>query len=388
MSFITVPEAVEEIRAGRMLVVVDDEDRENEGDLTIAAEKVTPEIINFMATHGRGLICLTLTPERCDYLRLPLMTAQNTSNFGTAFCESIDAREGVTTGISAADRTNTILKALDPECRPGDLARPGHVFPLRARDGGVLVRAGQTEASVDLARMAGLPPAGVICEIMNEDGTMARVPQLREYCARHNLKMISVAELIRYRMKTERFVQRAATGCIETEFGEFRTIAYKSDLDPEYHLALVRGEVSGQERVLVRMHSRCAFGDVFGSTACNCGDLVRGSLRAIAEEGMGVLVYLHESGPGFRVENGGRGDARLVSHEREFMHYQGEAGQRQLQHEHGIGAQILSDLGLHTIRLLTNHPRKIVALEGFGIEIVDQVPIGRRVAEHSGGKAR
>jgi len=236
--------------------------------------------------------------------------------------------------------------------------------------------------------MAGLPPAGVICEIMNEDGTMARVPQLREYCARHNLKMISVAELIRYRMKTERFVQRAATGCIETEFGEFRTIAYKSDLDPEYHLALVRGEVSGQERVLVRMHSRCAFGDVFGSTACNCGDLVRGSLRAIAEEGMGVLVYLHESGPGFRVENGGRGDARLVSHEREFMHYQGEAGQRQLQHEHGIGAQILSDLGLHTIRLLTNHPRKIVALEGFGIEIVDQVPIGRRVAEHSGGKAR
>ena len=377
MPFVSVPEAVEEIRAGHMLVVVDDEDRENEGDLTIAAEKVTPEIINFMATHGRGLICLTLTPERCDFLRLPLMTAQNTSNFGTAFCESIDAREGVTTGISAADRTRTILAALDPGCRPDDLARPGHVFPLRAREGGVLVRAGQTEASVDLARMAGLKPAGVICEIMNEDGTMARVPQLREYCARHGLKMISVADLIRYRMKTERFVRRVATGCVETEFGEFRTIAYQSDLDPEFHLALVRGEVAGQEGVLVRMHSRCAYGDIFASTACNCGQLVRGSLSAIAREGTGVLVYLHESGPGFRTESDGLGNARLVSHGREFMHYKGEAGQRQLQHEHGIGAQILSDLGLHTIRLLTNHPRRIVALEGFGIEVVDQIPIGR-----------
>jgi len=375
MPFISIPDAVEEIRAGRMLVVVDDEDRENEGDLTIAAEKVTPEVINFMATHGRGLICLTLTPERCDYLRLPLMSPNNTSNFGTAFCESIDAREGVTTGISAADRTRTILTALDANCRPADLARPGHIFPLRAREGGVLVRAGQTEASVDLARMAGLAPAGVICEIMNEDGTMARVPQLREYCARHNLKMISVADLIRYRMKTERYVRRVAVGCIETEFGEFRTIAYKSDLDPEFHLALVKGEVSGQERVLVRMHARCAYGDLFGSTTCNCGELVRNSLRAIAEEGQGVLVYLHESGPGFRVEPDGLGGARLVSHGREFMHYKGEAGQRQLQHEHGIGAQILSDLGLHTIRLLTNHPRKIVALEGFGIEVVDQIPI-------------
>ena len=376
MPFIPVPEAIEEIRAGRMLVVVDDEDRENEGDLTIAAEKVTPEIINFMATHGRGLICLTLTPERCDYLRLPLMTAQNTSNFGTAFCESIDARDGVTTGISAADRTRTILKAIDPDCRPGDLARPGHIFPLRAREGGVLVRAGQTEAGVDLARMAGLTPAGVICEIMNPDGTMARVPELKEFCGRHNLKMISVADLIRYRMKTERFVRRAAEGCIETEFGEFRTIAYVSDLNPEYHLALVRGEVSGRENVLVRMHSRCTYGDVFGSTACDCAHLVRNSLRAIAAEGAGVLVYLHESGPGFRTEKDPRGDLRMVSHGRDFMHYKGEAGQRQLQHEHGLGAQILSDLGLHTIRLLTNHPRKIVALEGFGIEVVDQVPVG------------
>jgi 3,4-dihydroxy 2-butanone 4-phosphate synthase/GTP cyclohydrolase II len=376
MPFISVPEAVDEIRAGRILVVVDDEDRENEGDLTIAAEKVTPEIINFMATHGRGLICLSLNAERCDYLRLPLMSPTNTSNFGTAFCESIDAREGVTTGISAADRTRTILTTIDPACRPADLARPGHVFPLRAQEGGVLVRAGQTEASVDLARMAGLSPSGVICEIMNEDGTMARVPQLEEFCARHRVKMISVAEIIRYRLKHEKFVRRAAEGCIETAFGEFRTVAYTTDLNPEYHLALVRGEVAGREGVLVRMHSRCLYGDVFGSTGCDCNRLVRNSLRAIAEEGTGVLVYLHESGPGFRIDRQPAGAPRMVSHGRDFMHYKGEAGQRQLQHEHGIGAQILSDLGLHTIRLLTNHPRKIVALEGFGIEIVDQIPVG------------
>ncbi len=376
MPFISVPEAIEEIRGGRILIVVDDEDRENEGDLTIAAEKVTPEIINFMATHGRGLICLALNAERCDYLRLPLMSPTNTSNFGTAFCESIDARDGVTTGISAGDRARTILQTIDPDCRPADLARPGHVFPLRAREGGVLVRAGQTEAAVDLSRMAGMTPAGVICEIMNEDGTMARVPELIEFCTRHGLKMISVAELIRYRLKNEKFVRRAAEGCIDTEFGEFRTIAYTTDLNPEYHLALVRGEVAGREDVLVRMHSRCLYGDVFGSTACDCNRLVRNSLRAIAEEGSGVLVYLHESGPGFRIERETAAGPRMVSHGRDFMHYKGEAGQRQLQHEHGIGAQILSDLGLHTIRLLTNHPRKIVALEGFGIEIVDQVPVG------------
>jgi 3,4-dihydroxy 2-butanone 4-phosphate synthase/GTP cyclohydrolase II len=376
MPFVTVPEAIDEIRAGHILVVVDDEDRENEGDLTIAAEKVTPEIINFMATQGRGLVCLALTPERCDYLRLPLMSPTNTSTFGTAFCESIDARDGVTTGISAADRTRTILQAIDPECRPADLARPGHMFPLRAREGGVLVRAGQTEASVDLARLAGLTPAGVICEIMNDDGTMARVPQLVEFCIRHGLKMISVADLIRHRLKHEKFVRRVATGAIQTEFGEFHTFAYTSDLNPEYHLALVRGDVSGLERVLVRMHSRCLFGDVFGSATCDCARLVRSSLRAIAEEGHGVLVYLHETGPGFRIEPATADGARMVSHERDFMHYKGEAGQRQLQHEHGIGAQILSDLGLHTIRLLTNHPRKIVALEGFGIEVVDQLPVG------------
>ena len=376
MPFVAVPDAIEEIRAGRIVVVVDDEDRENEGDLTVAAEKVTPEIINFMAVQGRGLICLALTPERCDFLRLPLMSPNNTSMFGTAFCESIDARDGVTTGISAADRTRTILQTVDPACRAGDLARPGHMFPLRAREGGVLVRAGQTEASVDLARLAGLTPAGVICEIMNDDGTMARAPQLVEFCKRHNLKMLSVADLIRHRMKHERFVRRVAEGEIPTEFGEFRTVAYASDLNPEYHLALVRGDVSGKENVLVRMHSRCVFGDVFGSTQCECAQLVRNSLKAIAEAGQGVLVYLHETGPGFRIGRDGPGVPAMLGHGRDFMHYKGEVGQRQLQHEHGIGAQILSDLGLHRIRLLTNHPRKIVALEGFGIEVVDQIPVG------------
>jgi 3,4-dihydroxy 2-butanone 4-phosphate synthase/GTP cyclohydrolase II len=375
MPFVPVPEAVEEIRAGRILVVVDDEDRENEGDLTIAAEKVTPEIINFMATQGRGLICLTLTAERCDYLRLPLMSPTNTSNFGTAFCESIDARDGVTTGISAADRTRTILQAIHPECRPADLSRPGHMFPLRAREGGVLVRAGQTEASVDLARLAGLNPSGVICEIMNEDGTMARVPELLDFCERHQLKMLSVAELIRYRLKNERFIRRQGEGCVRTDYGEFRTIAYTSDLDPETHIALVRGDIHGKERVLVRMHSRCMFGDVFSSTTCDCARTLRQSLAAIAEEGAGVLVYLHGTGPGFRVARESGETPRVVPHDRDMQPQKGEAGQRQLQHEHGIGAQILSDLGLHTIRLLTNHPRKIVALEGFGIEIVDQIPV-------------
>ena len=364
MSFATIPEAIEEIRAGRMIIVIDDEDRENEGDLTIAAEKITPEIINFMATHGRGLICLTLTPERCDELRLPLMSSQNTSNFGTAFCEAIDAREGVTTGISAADRTKTILTAIDPASKPGDLARPGHMFPLRSREGGVLVRAGQTEASVDLARLAGLNPSGVICEIMNEDGTMARVPQLIEFCTKHGLKMISVAELIRFRLKTEHYIRRRAEGKIQTEFGEFRTILYASELSAETHMALVRGDIAGKSNVLVRMHSHCVYGNLFGSTQCDCANLVRGSLKRIAEEGEGALVYLHENGPGLRMEDG-----RLIGHDR-------HVSQPPLQHEVGIGAQILSDLGLRTIRLLTNHPRRIVALEGFGIEIVGQVPVG------------
>ncbi|MBM3775151.1 MAG: 3,4-dihydroxy-2-butanone-4-phosphate synthase, partial [Acidobacteria bacterium] len=329
---------------------------------------VTPEIINFMATHGRGLICLALTSARCEKLRLPLMSPHNTSNFGTAFCESIDARDGVSTGISAFDRTRTILKTIDPACGSADLARPGHVFPLRAREGGVLVRAGQTEAGVDLARLAGFAePAAVICEIMNPDGSMSRVPELVEFCGRHQLRMLSIAELIRYRLRSERYIHRLAEGCLETEFGEFRTVAYSSSITPEIHLALVRGDVQGREDVLVRMHSRCIYGDVFGSARCECGRLVRGSLRRIAEENLGVLVYLHETGPGFRTEPDAAGSGRIVSH--------GASAQPQLQLESGIGAQILSDLGLHTIRLLTNHPRRVVALEGFGIQIVDHAPV-------------
>ena len=356
--FATIPEALDEFRAGRMLVVVDDEDRENEGDLTMAAQCVTAEAINFMATHGRGLICLALSTERCDRLRLPLMSPLNTSRFGTAFCESIDAAEGITTGISAADRAYSIRTAISPACTPMDLARPGHIFPLRAREGGVLVRAGQTEAAVDLARVAGFEPGGVICEIMNEDGSMARVPQLAEFCARHGLKMISVASLIRYRLENEHLVERRTEGCLHTEFGSFKTVSYESSVDGESHLALVRGDVAGHTRVLVRMHARCLYGDVFGSTQCDCRQLIQASLERIAEEETGVFVYLHQTGSGQR------------------SHNPPAEGHTPPQHESGIGAQILADLGLTTIRLLTNHPRKVVGLEAFGIEIVEQVPIG------------
>jgi 3,4-dihydroxy 2-butanone 4-phosphate synthase / GTP cyclohydrolase II len=359
MPFSPIPEAIEDFRAGRMLVIVDDEDRENEGDVTIAAEKVTPDVINFMAKHARGLICLPLSPEICDALGLPPMSAKNTARLGTAFTESIEAAEGVTTGISAADRARTILVAMDPATQPGDLARPGHVFPLRAREGGVLVRAGQTEAVVDLARLAGLRPGGVICEIMNDDGSMARVPQLIEFCTRHELKMISVADLIRYRLQTERFVSRQSEGCLRTEFGDFKTIVYSSNIVPEMHLALVYGEIEGREKVLVRMHSHCIYGDVFGSVECQCHQALRSSLQRIAEEGAGALVYLHQTGPGIR------NHASVSTPD----------GHKLLQHESGLGAQILSDLGLHTIRLLTNHPRKVVGLEAYGIEIVEQVPV-------------
>jgi len=370
MPFASIPEAIEDFRAGRMLVVVDDEDRENEGDLTVAAELVTPEMITFMATQGRGLICLALSGERCDQLQLPLMTARNTSTYGTAFCEAVDAREGVTTGISSADRAHTIRVAMDPATKPADLARPGHVFPLRAREGGVLVRAGQTEAAVDLARLAGLGPGGVICEIMNDDGTMARVPQLEEFCEKHGLKMISVASLIRYRMETERFIRRLGEGVLSTPGGTFRSIAYGTTVDAERHLAFIHGDIQAPGEVLVRMHSHCAYGDVFGSTECQCGEMLRGSMRRITKEGRGVLVYLHKTGMGLGLSEG-----RLVPHSRDFMHYTTQEGRRLLQHEVGIGAQILADLGLHRIRLLTNHPRKIVGLEGFGIEIAGQAPI-------------
>src|SRR3984893_5130447 len=305
IPFATVEEALEEIRQGRQIVLVDDEDRENEGDLTMAAEKITPEAVNFMAKNGRGLICLALTEERCDDLALPHMTPVNTSNYGTAFCESIDARRGTTTGISTADRAITILTAIDAGTRPTDLARPGHVFPLRARNGGVLVRAGQTEASVDLSRIAGLNPSGVICEIMNEDGTMARVPQLMEFCKQHGIKMLTVADLIRYRMQHERYVRRVAEAVLPTRFGTFRMIAYASDVDHDQHIALVRGDLEGTEPALVRVHSHCLTGDVFGSTACYCSQLVAGSLAAIAKEDRGVFLYLHHTGRGFSVETGG-----------------------------------------------------------------------------------
>jgi len=373
--FTDVRTAIEEIRAGRMIVVVDDEDRENEGDLTLAAEKVTPETINFMAKYGRGLVCLALTDERLEHLRIGPMTAQNTSQYGTAFCEAIDAREGVTTGISAYDRARTIKVAIDPATRPADLARPGHVFPLRARKGGVLVRAGQTEASVDLARLAGLIPAGVICEIMKDDGTMARVPDLIEFCKTHNFKMLTVAELIRYRMAHERYVHRVGEALVDTPHGEFRLIAYESEIDGgESHVALVRGEIEADgEPVLVRMHAHCLMGDVFGATTCDCRATVEGSMRAIAREGRGALIYLHQTSKGFSVER--LGDRTMLAFHREKRLPSLPESERKTQREIGIGAQILSDLKLRRIRLLTNHPRKVAALEGFGIEIVEQIPV-------------
>ena len=374
-AFTDVPTAVDEVRAGRMIVVVDDEDRENEGDLTLAAEKVTAEAINFMAKYGRGLVCLAMTEERLDHLRLGPMTAENTSNYGTAFCEAIDARDGVTTGISAYDRARTIQVAIDPATRPSDLARPGHVFPLRARKGGVLVRAGQTEASVDLARMAGLVPAGVICEIMRDDGTMARIPDLVGFCAEHGLKMLTVAELIRYRMQHERYVHRVGEALIGTHFGEFRLIAYESEVDGgESHVALVRGDIeSGGEPVLVRMHSHCVMGDVFGSTACDCHATIEGSMQAIAGEGRGALIYLHQTSKGFSVERTGERNFLMFHRDKRLPSL--PESERKTQREIGIGAQILADLNLRRIRLLTNHPRKVAALEGFDIEIVEQVPV-------------
>jgi len=374
--FATVEEAVEEIRQGRMVVLVDDEDRENEGDLTLAAEKITPDAINFMAKYGRGLICLPLTEDRCDELRVPLMSPINTSVHGTAFTEAIDARVGVTTGISASDRAVTILTAIDPKTKPQDLARPGHIFPLRARNGGVLVRAGQTEASVDLARIAGLYPAGVICEIMNEDGTMARVLQLIEFCKEHNLKMLTVADLIRYRMQHERYVRRVAEAVLPTRYGDFRMIAYLSDVDHDQHIALVRGTLDGSTPPLVRVHSHCLTGDVFGSTSCDCRELVSLSLETIAKENRGVFLYLHHTGRGFSVDPPVDAGTLPQIH----FHKRGQldrepARQRMVQHESGIGAQILIDLGLKDIRVLTNHPKKVVALEGYGITIADQVPL-------------
>jgi 3,4-dihydroxy 2-butanone 4-phosphate synthase/GTP cyclohydrolase II len=415
-GFATVAEAIAELQAGHMIVVVDDEDRENEGDLTLAAEFCTPEAINFMARFGRGLICLTLTEERADHLRLGPMTQDNTSRFGTAFTESIEAREGVTTGISAADRAHTIQVAISPASTANDLARPGHVFPLRARKGGVLVRAGQTEASVDLARMAGLIPAGVICEIMNEDGTMARVPDLIEFCRTHSLKMLTVAELIRYRMQHERYVHRVAEAQLPTEHGEFRMIAYESEAgmgsaidSGESHIALVYGDLSAGDLsanpdaaddspVLVRVHTHCLAGNVFGSELCDCRATVDASLRAIAAAGRGALVYLHHTQRGFGIDRSGADrlrldrpsvpdhstpSGRLVFHRSERSRTPEPTGERdhrdvrdqRVLRQVGLGGQILSDLGIRRIRLLSNHATHVPALQGFGIEIVERVPI-------------
>jgi 3,4-dihydroxy 2-butanone 4-phosphate synthase/GTP cyclohydrolase II len=385
-QFATVDEAAEEFRQGRPIVLVDDEDRENEGDITMAAEKVTPEAINFMAKFGRGLICLTLTEERCDELNLPPMSPVNTAAHGTPFTESIDARHGTTTGISAADRALTILAAIDPTTRPADLARPGHIFPLRAKRGGVLVRAGQTEASVDLARIALMTSAGVICEIMNDDGTMSRVPQLIEFCRTHRLKMLTVAELIRYRMQHERYVHRVAEAPLATAYGDFRMVVYSSEVDDEQHIALVRGDLTDSNAELssgtmlpplVRVHSHCLTGDVFASTSCDCREIVAQSLKAIVTEDRGVFVYLHHTGRGFGLDSTPATAGQLPG---VCYHKRGQldgdvARQRMVQHESGIGAQILRDLGLTDIRVLTNHPRKVVALAGYGITIADQVPL-------------
>ncbi|MFZ3265388.1 MAG: 3,4-dihydroxy-2-butanone-4-phosphate synthase [Terriglobales bacterium] len=373
--FTDVATAIEEIREGRMVVVVDDEDRENEGDLTLAAEKVTPEAINFMAKHGRGLVCLAMTEERLDHLRIGNMTAENTSQYGTAFCEAIDAREGVTTGISAYDRCHTIKVAIDPASRPLDLARPGHVFPLRARKGGVLVRAGQTEASVDLARLAGMVPAGIICEIMKDDGTMARVPDLIDFCRTHNMKMLTVAELIRYRMQHERYVHRLGEAMVETKYGEFRLIAYESEVDGgDSHIALIRGDISDPAKpVLVRMHAHCLLGDVFGATGCECNRTLQASLETIAAEDRGALIYLHQTSRGFSAEK--IGEQSFLTFHRERRLPTLPDSERKIQREIGLGAQILSDLNLKRIRLLTNHPRRVAALEGFDIEIVEQIPV-------------
>ncbi len=373
--FTDVETAIREIREGRMIVVVDDEDRENEGDLTLAAENVSPEAINFMAKYGRGLVCLAMTEERLDHLRIGNMTAENTSQYGTAFCEAIDAREGVTTGISAYDRCHTIQVAIDPATRPSDLARPGHVFPLRARKGGVLVRAGQTEASVDLARLAGLVPAGIICEIMKDDGTMARVPDLIEFCRVHNMMMLTVADLIRYRMQHERYVHRVGEAMVETRHGEFRLIAYESEVDGgDSHIALIRGDISDSTvPVLVRMHAHCLLGDVFGATGCECNRTLEGSLATIAEEGRGALIYLHQSSRGFSAEK--IGEQSFLTFHRERRLPTLPDSERKTQREIGLGAQILSDLNLKRIRLLTNRPRRVAALEGFDIEIVEQIPV-------------
>jgi 3,4-dihydroxy 2-butanone 4-phosphate synthase/GTP cyclohydrolase II len=384
--FSTIEEALEDIRAGKMVVVCDDEDRENEGDLTLAAQFATPENINFMAREGRGLICLALTPEHCDELGLDLMAAKNESAFETAFTISVEAREGVTTGISAHDRARTIQVAIDPRSKPEDLVQPGHVFPLKARSGGVLERTGQTEAGVDLARLAGLIPAAVICEVMRDDGEMARVKDLIPYCERHDLKMITVADLVSYRRRTERLVERVASARLPTEFGEFEVVGYRSLLDNKHHVALVKGEVkeasAGGEAVMVRVHSECLTGDVFHSLRCDCGEQLADALKRIEMEGLGVLLYLSQEGRGIGLLNKLKA-YRLQEAGLDTVDANLELGLPVDLRDYGIGAQILVDLGLRSIRILTNNPKKIVGLEGYGLTVTDQIPIEQVPGEHN-----
>ncbi len=377
MALSTIEEALEDIRQGKMIILVDDEDRENEGDLCIAAEKVTPEAINFMAKYGRGLICLALTPEKVDQLKLPLMATDTHPSppQGTAFTVSIEARYGVTTGISAHDRAVTILTAIADDAKPEDLVTPGHIFPLRARDGGVLVRAGHTEGSVDLARLAGLKPAGVICEIMNDDGTMARMPDLEKFAERHGLKIITIADLIAYRLRNDSLVRRIAETMLPTAIaGEFKAIVYESDVDTNHHLALVKGEIDSNRPILVRVHSQCLTGDVFGSLRCDCGAQLHAAMKKIEEEGNGVIVYMRQEGRGIGFANKMKAYV-LQDHGKDTVEANLALGFKPDLRDYGIGAQILRDLGVRKMRLMTNNPKKIVGLEGYGLKVVERVPI-------------